>query len=263
MSAGTNSVDRMMRWKTVLDLAMTLAIIAACATLIWALVTNRGDIAGRPVQAAPEAAGAVRRTPPPVPKEPVSLAGAPVKGSQAARVAIIQYAEFECPYCARFAAETLPLLEREYVDTGRVLLAFRHLPLERIHPSAVIAAAGAECAARQDRFWDLHDRLFTLSPPFTVAAVRAAAEAVALDAPRFSTCLAGDGLARVREDMASARQLGITGTPTFLIGGVEPDGRVRVRYWLSGARPFAQFATILDGLLKGLGPDTPTLPQQP
>lgn len=143
------------------------------------------------------------------------------------------------------------------------IMAFRHFPLDKIHPSALIAGAGAECAARQDRFWELHDRLFRLSPPFTVAAVKAAAEAVALDSTRFSTCMAGEGLARVREDMASAQRLGITGTPTFFIGGVQPDGRVKVRYWLSGARPLAQFSNILDSLLRGTESNTPPLPQRP
>jgi protein-disulfide isomerase len=198
-----------------------------------------------------------------VPREPLSLAGAPAKGSQTAKVAIVQYSEFECPYCGRFAADTLPLIEREYVRAGRVLLAFRHFPMEKIHGSAVIAAAGAECTSRQGRFWELHDRLFTVSPPFTIAAVSGAAEAVALDAARFSTCMAGEGLAKVREDMAGAQELGVTGTPTFLIGRIEPDGRVRVRYWLSGARPFTQFSTILDGLLRGVESSAPPQPQRP
>lgn len=105
--------------------------------------------------------------------------------------------------------------------------------------------------------------LFQLSPPFTVGAVKGVADTVGLDRVRFSTCMAGDGLDRVREDMASARQLGVTGTPTFLIGRIQPDGRVTVKYWLSGARPFAQFAGILDGLLKRGESNTAPLPQQP
>ena len=261
MGAEAKPLDRISRWRAQLDVLMTLAIVATCLTLIWVLVMDHRKIEGRAIDAAPGSATAARRTPPAVPKEPLSLAGAPVKGSRTAKVAIVQYSDFECPYCGKFATETLPLLERDYVRTGKVLLAFRHFPLESIHPSALIAAAGAECAARQDRFWELHDRLFKLSPPFTVPAVNRIASTVVVDGRRFATCLAGEALERVREDTAGGRELGVTGTPTFLIGRVQPDRRVRVAYWLSGTRPFAQFSNILDGLLKGAERNRPLPPK--
>jgi protein-disulfide isomerase len=82
----------------------------------------------------------------------LSLAGLPVKGSDSARFGILTLSDFACPFCARFARETLPLVSDKYLKTGEVVLAFRHHPLERIHRDAVKAAVAADCAGDQGRF---------------------------------------------------------------------------------------------------------------
>src|SRR5262245_2735820 len=94
----------------------------------------------------------------------VSIAQANSKGNREARVALIEYQDFQCPYCAAAFRDLLPVVERDYIAPGRVLLVFKHLPLRSIHPAALPAAQAAECAGAQGRFWPMHDRLFQVSP---------------------------------------------------------------------------------------------------
>jgi protein-disulfide isomerase len=180
----------------------------------------------------------------------VSLQNAAIKGDPRAKVAIIEYSDFQCPYCGRFARDTLPELEARYLRTGRALLAFRHLPIEQKHPHALNAGVSVECAGRRGKFWEMHDRLFQNQALLDPPNLRAHAQAIGLDASEFDKCLETELVDKVRLDGKAAQALSITGTPTFLIGPVEPDGRVKVLHRLSGTRPIAEFAAVLDGLLK-------------
>ena len=119
---------RSMSWRAALDVAVGVATIVACIVLVWAVVAARGD---RP--AASRAAKSTR--PKPLPAAPVPFRELPRIGSPSARIGVIEYLDFECPSCARFATNTLPEIAGAYVDTGKVQIAFRHRPLVRIHPS--------------------------------------------------------------------------------------------------------------------------------
>lgn len=184
-----------------------------------------------------------------MPAEPVSLEGAALKGRREARVAIIEYSDFQCPFCARFAADTLPEIDKTYIATGKVLMAFRHLPLEAIHPFAVGAATSAECAGQQGRFWDMHDRLFQNQRQLDRATLRTHAQALSLDLAAYDACVAASAADKVRAEAAGAAALGLSGTPGFLLGTIESDGRVRVKRRISGASAFAVFQTTIDELL--------------
>jgi protein-disulfide isomerase len=131
-------------------------------------------------------------------------------------------------------------------------MAFRHLPLEQIHPFALGAAVSAECAGRQDRFWAMHDLLFA-KQEIDPAHLRAHATTAGLDLKAFDGCLGGQAADRVRQDIAGAQTLGITGTPTFLFGIVQADGRIKVTVRLSGALPADRFRATLDELLASDG----------
>ena len=135
--------------RSVLDIVATLAMIAAAGAIIWTTLGRSAPTAARP-----------GRAPIPVPTEPVPLEGAPILGNPEAPVAIVEFSDFACPFCGRFSKDILPELKAKYIDTGQVLLAFRHLPLDRIHPRARPAAEAAECASRQGKFWRFHDLLF-------------------------------------------------------------------------------------------------------
>jgi protein-disulfide isomerase len=105
------------------------------------------------------------------------------------------------------------------VNTGRAFVAFRHLPLETIHPQALRAAAMAECGRRQGKFWELHDAIFLASPQElqTLSSTRLA-KSFAVDGNKLENCLKGDGATTVRRDAEFANALGVHGTPTFLLG---------------------------------------------
>lgn len=143
----------------------------------------------------------------------------------------------------------MPQIERDYVDTGEVTLAFRHLPLTSLHPDALKAAEAAECAGRQDHFWEMHDALFSDPTNLGVPALKERAHNLNLDETAFNSCLEGVGTIRVRQDASGARQIGINSTPTFLIGTRDSDGRVKVQQRLAGAKPAAEFAAVLDPLI--------------
>lgn len=177
----------------------------------------------------------------------VDVGRSPVKGSRSAAVAIIEYADFQCPYCAAFFRETWPALDSLYVKTGRVLFVFKHRPLPNLHPDAVMAATAAECAGEQGSFWPMHDLLFQTPQDLSRASLLQRAARLALDTQSFNACLELDSR-RVRDDMAAATALRVTGTPTFLIGTLN-GGRVQVRERLEGARPVLAFQAVMDRLL--------------
>lgn len=187
-----------------------------------------------------------------MPKEPVSIASVPTEGARTATVVLIAYSDFQCPFCRRFAVETLPQLRSSYVSPGRLLLAFRHLPL-KIHDHAIEAAMVAVCASAQNRFWEMHDLLFR-SNVSAGGFAHTAANKLNLPGNAFDECLSGrtgDAQRVVARDVVSAHSLGITSTPTFVIGRlIAPGDRVQVSSIISGARPWTEFAEPIDALLK-------------
>lgn len=190
-----------------------------------------------------------KQLPPPIPAE-LMVMGAPFKGAADARLTIIEFSDFQCPSCARHWAQTYAQLDKEYISTGTVKYVFRHFPRERIHPQAFKAGEAAECAAAQNRFWEMHDRLFANQQALFPNDLVKHAQAVGLDEPQFTACLVGGQMAaRVRQDMAMGTQAGVSSTPTFFVGQTLPDGKVKVHGRMSGgAFPFAAFKNALDTL---------------
>lgn len=223
------------RAKTTLDTVVTTLLGVAAVVLLWVHL--------RP------AAGQVARGLL-LPEEPVSLAGAQLIGNPNARVGLLVFSDFECPYCGDFARDTWPALEERYVRTGQVLVAFRHLPIEQIHLHARRAAEAAVCAGRQGRFWDMHDRLFSDQGGLGEAGVVAAATALGLDLNPFAACLDSDETAAaVDRDQRLAGSLGITGTPTFMVGTLDRPGELTVKHLVRGAQAMASFERILGSWL--------------
>jgi protein-disulfide isomerase len=229
-----------------------LSVIVLCTTLVWAVLTGHLCPAGT-VAAAGNGAGRV--APPPTarfapPAEPVALDEAYTVGRADAPATLIEYSDFRCPFCARFARDTLPALETEFVEAGRLRIGYKHLPIPGLHPEAPLAAEAAECAAREGRFRAMHDELFAQPGRLNGEALVTRAVAVGLDEARFRACLTGgETRDKVGRDTAEARNLGITGTPAFLIGVTEPDGRVRVTEVISGARPIEAFRVAIERVL--------------
>ena len=238
-------------WRGVLDTVGTVCVVLVSAVVVWSFVQN--DVLGR----APTARARVAARPPepPIPTEPVSLEGAAIKGSAAAKVAILEASDYQCPFCGKFARETLPALESQYVTPGKVRFAFVELPLP-MHAFAEKAAEAAECARRQGRFWEFHTLSFQHQDQLDEASLRARARDVKLDGAAFDACLAGQAADAVARDAAAVRALGVTGTPTFFVGTIEDDGRLKVVQRLTGAQPAAAFQAVLDRLLAQTAPAT-------
>jgi protein-disulfide isomerase len=242
---GPQSTPLGTRLRSALDVVATISIIVASLTLVWVMLYPRPQVAPQ------GAGGAPNRPAPPPPSAPVSLDGAWTAGSKSAKVVIIEYSDFQCPYCVKVARDGLPEIRKRYVDSGKVLLAFRHLPLEQMHPFALKAAETAECAGEEGKFWEMHDKLFAFANPAQLndASLRQASSELALGGQRFDSCLAGTKTKKVRDEAKAANSLAVLGTPTFFFGLMLPDGRVSVTQRLSGALPVAQFEQVLDGLL--------------
>lgn len=185
-----------------------------------------------------------------LPREPISIAQEPVKGDQNARIALIEFSDYQCPFCGRHTKDVLPQIEDEYVKTGKVKYVFRDLPLD-FHKNAFKAAEAAHCAGAQGKFWEMHDLLFQNQAALAPEQLATHAKSLGLGESAFQQCRdSGRFAAQIRQDIAEAGTAGITGTPTFLIGLVQPgDGRVKVVKKLVGAKPYAEFKSAFDSLL--------------
>lgn len=206
----------------------------------------------RLLQQRPPAAAAP--SPPPVANLDaidLTIEGSHVKGSPQARLTIVEFSDYQCPFCARHAQQTMGQIEREFVDTGKVRYAVRNLPLASIHPDAFKAAEAAECAGAQGKFWEMHKLLFANQRALGLAELPRHADALGLDGAAFRKCLdAGEHAAKVRKDVEDAQKAGVTGTPAFFVGvsrGTDP--KVRVLRKISGAQPFSAFKSALEALL--------------
>ena len=147
---------------------------------------------------------------------PVDPARDHLRGPEKAPVTVVEYGDFECPYCGQAEPAVRELLR----DFGDVRYVWRHLPLRDVHPEAQLAAAAAEAAARQGAFWDMHDRLFDHQDALSARDLIGHAAALGLDTERFATDLRKHvGRAHVNEDVDSADLSGVSGTPTFFING--------------------------------------------
>lgn len=180
---------------------------------------------------------------------PLPFAAHTALGSKTAPVVIMEFSDFHCPFCRRHATTVLPQLKREYVDTGRVLYVFRHFPLDT-HPEAPAVGAAAACAGRQGKFWEMHDRLFATAARATATDAATHANAAGLDLPRFRTCVESDGPADVRADTAVGRDLGISGTPAFIIGSNKDGTSVVPVTSISGADTFESFVRAIEAVLR-------------
>ncbi len=162
----------------------------------------------------------------------------PTKGREDAPITIVEFSDFQCNFCRKFWKETLPHIEAEYINAGKVRFVYRHLVV--LGPFSERAAEAAECAREQGKFWAYHDRLFENAGRLAFTDARLMDE-LRLDPTAFDACMAsGRHIDRIRGESAVARRLGATGTPAFLINGK----------LLIGAHPFATFKRILDAIGK-------------
>jgi protein-disulfide isomerase len=179
----------------------------------------------------------------------LSIAGAPVKGAANAALTIVEFSDFECPFCGRYVRETHGQIEKDYIATGKVRYVFRHFPLERIHPLALKAGEAAACAGAQGKFWEMHARLFANQKELLPDNLVTHGHGIGLNDAQFKTCLSGEMTQRVRQDLALGASAGVTSTPTFFIGVSTGTDKIKVLRRVNGAAAFTTFKLNLDGLL--------------
>jgi protein-disulfide isomerase len=180
------------------------------------------------------------------------LTGSALRGSANAKVALVEFSDFQCPFCVKFEQEIMPTLSREYIETGKVLLVFRHYPQSTLHPQAFAAAEFAECAGRQGQFWPFHSLLTASRGNLETESLWHYSQLTKLDRAQLKDCLGGSSAAAVRRDIESANSLGFTGTPSFVFARVSASGTLQGVAQMIGARPIQEFRKALDAILAGV-----------
>jgi protein-disulfide isomerase len=185
----------------------------------------------------------VRLQPPAPERIDIKIDGAPLRGAANAVVTIVEFSDFECPFCKQAHPILIQVLEKY---RGKVKLVYRDFPLDMIHPQARQAAEAARCAHDQRKFWDYHDVLFTQAPRLAPDDLKRYAAQVSLDAKKFDACLSsGIHKAGVQRDIDEGTRLGVTGTPAFYVNG-RP---------LQGYQPIQAFARVIDEELARIAAD--------
>jgi len=171
-----------------------------------------------------------------------------VKGNKGARIAIIEFSDFQCSYCLSYVTQTFPQIDKDYIKTGKVKYFFRNLPLTQGHPNAFRAAEAAHCAAEQGKFWEAHDRFFANQGTLNPNDWPQHAKALGLNTEKFNECLdSGKYDDEINQDIDDAQKVGINGTPAFLIGVIAPNSsKVTVSKIMMGAEPYDSFKKALD-----------------
>ena len=230
-------------WVVVAALIFGASVVGASLVIRSSLDRVTGELAsmrsamGPPPDAARADAAARARArgsrPDPNRRYTIDTKGSPARGPESARVSIVEFSDFQCPFCSR-VTPTMNKLASEYGDQVRIV--FKNLPLS-IHPKAQAAHAAAEAAHRQGKFWEMHDRIFANQRNLEPEVFEGYAKDLGLDMDRYRVdVVSSDVKKRISTDMAEAQKLGVTGTPGFFVNG----------RFVSGAQPFETFKRLVD-----------------
>lgn len=237
------------------------AIIISIAILVGALFISSAIVGrGTTVNSGDSKLGAVKENtvPPaaPTPQEgTVSITNDPVLGKKDAPVTIVEFSDFECPFCKRAFTEVLPQLKKEYIETGKVKLVYKDFPLD-FHANAQKEAEAAQCAFDEggdSAYYQFHDSIFTQTKGngtgLALTELPLIAQKLGLDQAKFQQCLdSGKNEQEVKDDMAEGEKVGVSGTPSWVIGksnGDSIEGKLIV-----GAQPYAALKAVIDSALE-------------
>ena len=164
----------------------------------------------------------------------------PVLGDKNAPLTIVEFSDFQCPFCKRARDDAIAQIEEQYIKTGKVKLVYRDFPLTSIHPMAQKSAEAAECADDQGKFWEYHNKIFEKQDSLSIANLKQWASELGLNTNEFNKCLdSGKHEDEVNKDASDAVAAGGQGTPFFIVGN-QP---------LSGAQPFSAFQAAIESQL--------------
>lgn len=218
-------------------LSLPIAIVVAAVLVAGAILydksgtvkgSNAGD--GQPLQ-----------------RQEVSLDDDAYIGDKSAPVQIVEFSDFQCPFCRRFWKETLPSIKKDYIDTGKAVFVYRDYPLS-FHPASQISAEAAECAGDQNKYWEMHDKIFEEQSKkgegtitYGESDIKKWATAIGLNMADFNQCLSsGKYTSEVQADFNDGSAAGVSGTPNTFINGVP----------VIGAQPYSVFQQVIEDALK-------------
>lgn len=171
----------------------------------------------------------------------------PVLGKQNAKIAIVEFSDYQCPFCKRYHTQTFPKLKAQYIDTGKIQYIFKDYPLP-FHDQAKGAARAANCIGKGANYWKMNDELFANQASLGSELYKSLAVKLKVNAKNFEACLKSDNsMKEIEKDIAYAGIIGISGTPSFFIGRLQ-EGKIVAAKMISGAQPFSSFAEAIDGL---------------
>ena len=178
------------------------------------------------------------------------LKGAAIRGQSTGDVVFLEFSDFQCPFCKRYIDEVYPRIAADYIDSGKIRYAFRHFPLESLHPNAMNSALAASCAQRDGKFWQMHDRLFSNQQALDLPALLTYGAAVGANDARYRACVTGKAtLSQVQADGDVALRSELTGTPGFFVGHVGADGKLHAVRRVIGSQPYTVFQSAIDDVL--------------
>ena len=213
-------------------------VIPAAIVIAGALIAGAVMYTSRPTAPLPSVQGAAAGTAAGTPEVPADLADDdPFLGNPAAPVTIVEFADFQCPFCGRFTKTTEQEIIETYVKTGKAKFVYRDFPLTSIHEEAQKSAEAGECADEQGKFWEYHDVLYQRQDQLSVKHYKAWAAELGLNTGQFDECLdSGKYAAEVQKDFRDGQSAGVRGTP-----GTFVNGRL-----VEGALPFGQFQPVIE-----------------
>lgn len=178
----------------------------------------------------------------------LNLKGTYPLGNEKAKVAIVEFTDYQCPYCLKHNNKTLPLIKKQYIDSGKIKYIVKDYPLG-FHNLALSAALSTRCAGKQGKYWGMHDLIFANQRTLKEAVFTTFAAQLKLDMALFAACLKDTAMkGLIENDMTEAEAIGVQGTPAFFVGRVEGDRLVDVKA-LYGAQSFKSFSRVLDSLI--------------
>jgi protein-disulfide isomerase len=173
----------------------------------------------------------------------------PFLGSKESQLILVEFSDFQCPFCEKFFRTTLPQIKREYIDSGELSYVFKDFPLA-FHKEAKKAAEASHCGGEQGKYWEMHDLIFENQRQMNIADLVAHAEKLVLNVDDFKECIESDKYANgINEDIKAGQSSGVTGTPSFLLGKVNGKGEVEGRI-IRGAQPYEVFKQTIETMLR-------------
>lgn len=251
------------------EIILSMSILLAAVVVGYSLITaasalttglngltiqGGGNGAGNNIPAAPTG----NLTPPPAAAPTVQMSdivtnAAGAIGNDNAPVTIVEFSDYQCPFCRKWFDDVKGQLQTNYIDTGKVKLVYKDFPLS-FHPMAQPYAEAARCAGDQSKYWEMHDKIFNEQSTkgqgtiqdFTNTDIKKWAQDLGLDSTSFDSCLdTGKYSSAVQANFTEGQQIGVSGTPAFFIGKSDGTGQLVV-----GAQPYATFQQAIDSLLQ-------------